>query len=197
MDMKNHKTISMRRAAGRKPRKNVDALPLRKPTFAEQEAAKMRGEMVLAADVASEWSAVLPTVRTGFLAVPSRCAARSPHLSKHYVAEIDAEARAALTRMSAVAIVCLALCGCDDDKNRAFQACNLKAHADALQTEICMDEQGYVFSTSHLCSASYPKVGAECYSTTWRAWDGGGLRCLNPDNSKCGPLSKPYLKITK
>ncbi|MBR1279467.1 hypothetical protein [Bradyrhizobium sp. AUGA SZCCT0283] len=94
--------------------------------------------------------------------------------------------------MAAVLIAGLALCGCDDDKNRAFQACIKKAQADPVQTEICMDEQSYVFSTSHLCGVLYPNVGAECYSTTWRAWDGGGLRCLNPDNSKCGPMSKPY-----
>jgi hypothetical protein len=102
-----------------------------------------------------------------------------------------------VTRIAAVAIACVALCGCDDDKNLAFQACYTKAHADVVQTEICMDEQGYVFDTSHLCSVQYPKVGAECYSTTWRAWDGGGLRCLYPDKSKCGPMSKPYLAITK
>ena len=49
------------------------------------------------------------------------------------------------------------------------QPSNKKAHGDAVQTEQCMDEQGYVYSTSHLCSVRYPKVGAECYSTTWRA----------------------------
>jgi hypothetical protein len=43
-------------------------------------------------------SLVLPlwrTVRAGMLAVPRRVAARLPHLSKHDVAEIDAEIRAA------------------------------------------------------------------------------------------------------
>jgi hypothetical protein len=104
---------------------------------------------------------------------------------------------ASVTRMAAVAIASLALCGCDDDKKSVFQACDKKAHGDAVKIEQCMDEQGYVFSTSHLCNVRYPKVGAECYSTTWRAWDGGGLRCLHPDNSKCGPLSKPYLEISK
>ncbi|KRQ99298.1 hypothetical protein [Bradyrhizobium valentinum] len=38
----------------------------------------------------------LRTVRAGMLAVPSRVAARLPHLSKHDVAEIDAEIRAVL-----------------------------------------------------------------------------------------------------
>src|ERR1700688_2546380 len=100
-------------------------------------------------------------------------------------------------RAAMVAIACVALCGCDGDKDRTYQACYTKADGDAVQIEICMDEQGYVFNTSHLCSVLYPKVGAECYSTTWRAWDGGGLRCLHPDNSKCGPMSKPYLAVTE
>ena len=67
--------------------------------LAEIKGARLRGEMVLAADVASEWSAILRTVRAGMLAVPSRCAARLPHLSKHDVAEIDAEIRAALVEI--------------------------------------------------------------------------------------------------
>lgn len=50
--------------------------------------------------VEAEWSGVLRTVRAGMLAVPSRCAARLPHLTAHEVAEIDAEVRAALTRLS-------------------------------------------------------------------------------------------------
>jgi hypothetical protein len=100
-------------------------------------------------------------------------------------------------RILALVIASVVLGGCDEDKRLTFEACYTKAHADAVQTEICMDEQGYIFSTSHLCSVQYPKVGAECYSTTWRAWDGGGLRCLNTDSNKCGPMSKPYLTLTK
>jgi hypothetical protein len=50
--------------------------------------------------VEAEWSGVLRTVRAGMLAVPSRCAAHLPHLTAHEVAEIDAEVRAALTRLS-------------------------------------------------------------------------------------------------
>lgn len=63
----------------------------------ELKAAKLRGELVEASAVEAEWSGVLRTVRAGLLAVPSRVAARLPHLSKHDVAEIDAEIRAALT----------------------------------------------------------------------------------------------------
>jgi phage terminase Nu1 subunit (DNA packaging protein) len=41
----------------------------------------------------------LRTVRAGILAVPSRVAARLPHLSRTDIAEIDAEVRAALTEL--------------------------------------------------------------------------------------------------
>jgi phage terminase Nu1 subunit (DNA packaging protein) len=46
-----------------------------------------------------EWSGVLRTIRAGMLAVPSRVAARLPHLNKHDVAGIDAEIRAALAEI--------------------------------------------------------------------------------------------------
>lgn len=59
----------------------------------------MRGELVEASAVEAEWANVLRTVRAGMLAVPSRVAARLPHLSKHDVAEIDAEIRGALSEI--------------------------------------------------------------------------------------------------
>jgi phage terminase Nu1 subunit (DNA packaging protein) len=65
----------------------------------ELKAAKIRGELVEASAVEAEWSGILRTVRAGMLAVPSRVAARLPHLSKHDVAEIDAEIRAALNEI--------------------------------------------------------------------------------------------------
>jgi phage terminase Nu1 subunit (DNA packaging protein) len=64
--------------------------------IAEQKAARMRGETVLAAAVEAEWSGILRTVRAGMLAVPSRVAARLPHLTRADVAEIDQEIRAVL-----------------------------------------------------------------------------------------------------
>lgn len=67
--------------------------------LAEIKAAKMRGELVEASAVQAEWSGILRTVRAGMLAVPSRVAARLPHLSKYDVAEIDAEVRTALTEV--------------------------------------------------------------------------------------------------
>ena len=89
--------------------KNARAKPLAEATkqrgrlaaaqanLAEIKAAKLRGELVEAAAVEAEWSGVLRSVRAGMLAVPSRVAARLPHLTKHDVAEIDTEVRAALT----------------------------------------------------------------------------------------------------
>jgi len=65
----------------------------------ELKAAKLRGELVEAAAVEAEWSAILRTVRAGMLAVPSRVAARLPHLSRAEVAEIDAEIRTALVEI--------------------------------------------------------------------------------------------------
>jgi hypothetical protein len=53
-----------------------------------------------AAEVQNEWSGVLRTVRAGILAVPSRVAARLPHLTAHDVAEIDAEVRAVLAEIA-------------------------------------------------------------------------------------------------
>jgi phage terminase Nu1 subunit (DNA packaging protein) len=91
--------------------KNARAAPLARATkergrlaaaqadIAEQKAAKLRGELVEAAEVEAEWSGVLRTVRAGMLAVPSRVSQRLPHLSAHDVSEIDAEVRAALVEI--------------------------------------------------------------------------------------------------
>ena len=65
----------------------------------ELKAAKIRGELVEASAVEAEWANVLRVVRAGMLAVPSRVAARLPHLSRTDVAEIDAEIRAALAEV--------------------------------------------------------------------------------------------------
>jgi phage terminase Nu1 subunit (DNA packaging protein) len=55
--------------------------------------------LVEAAAVEAEWAGVLPTIRAGMLAVPSRVAARLPHLSARDVIEIDREVRAVLTEI--------------------------------------------------------------------------------------------------
>ena len=64
--------------------------------LAEIKARKMAGELVEAKAVEAEWINMLRTIRAGMLAVPSRVAARLPHLSKHDVSEIESEIRAAL-----------------------------------------------------------------------------------------------------
>jgi phage terminase Nu1 subunit (DNA packaging protein) len=61
--------------------------------------AVARRELVPAAEVEAEWSAVLRTLRASMLAVPSRCAARLPHLTAHDVSDIDQEIRAVLTEV--------------------------------------------------------------------------------------------------
>jgi phage terminase Nu1 subunit (DNA packaging protein) len=66
----------------------------------ELKAAKMRGELVEAAAVEAEWAGILRGVRAGMLALPSRVAARLPHLSKHDIAEVDAEVRAVLSEIA-------------------------------------------------------------------------------------------------
>ena len=65
----------------------------------ELKAAKIRGELVEASAIEQEWANVLRVVRAVMLAVPSRVAARLPHLSKHDIVEIDAEVRAALSEI--------------------------------------------------------------------------------------------------
>jgi phage terminase Nu1 subunit (DNA packaging protein) len=67
--------------------------------LAEAKAASVRGELVEVSAVEAEWSGILRTVRAGMLAVPSRCAARLPHLTPHDVAEIDREVRTVLTEI--------------------------------------------------------------------------------------------------
>jgi phage terminase Nu1 subunit (DNA packaging protein) len=61
--------------------------------LAELKAKKLSGELVEAAAVEAEWSAILRSVRAAMLAVPSRVAQRLPHLTAHDVAEIDREVR--------------------------------------------------------------------------------------------------------
>ena len=57
-----------------------------------------RGSLLDAAAVQAEWSDTLRQVRAGMLAVPSRSAARLPHLTAHDVSEIDQEVRAGADR---------------------------------------------------------------------------------------------------
>jgi phage terminase Nu1 subunit (DNA packaging protein) len=65
----------------------------------EIKNAALRGETLPAAEVANRWASILRRVQVGVLAASSRCAGRLPHLTRHDVAEIDAELRAVLTEL--------------------------------------------------------------------------------------------------
>jgi phage terminase Nu1 subunit (DNA packaging protein) len=69
-------------------------------TLVELKAARLRGELLDAAEVEQQWAGVLRTVRAGMLAVPSRIGARLPHLTALDLDEIDREVRAALTEVA-------------------------------------------------------------------------------------------------
>jgi phage terminase Nu1 subunit (DNA packaging protein) len=97
----------------RASRETPRAIPLAKATeqrarlasaqadLAELKAAEKRGELLAAAEVTAAWSAVLRSVRSGLLAVPSRIGARLPHLDAIGIAAIEREIRDALTEIAA------------------------------------------------------------------------------------------------
>ena len=62
----------------------------------ETANAKLRGELIPAAEVERELAAVLRAVRAAMLAVPSRVAQTAGHLTPHDIAAIDREVRDAL-----------------------------------------------------------------------------------------------------
>ncbi|WHZ36630.1 DNA packaging protein [Sagittula sp. MA-2] len=62
----------------------------------ETANAKLRGELIPAAEVEREWAAVLRGVRAAMLAVPSRVAQTAGHLTPHDINAIDREVRDAL-----------------------------------------------------------------------------------------------------
>lgn len=68
--------------------------------LAEIRAAKMRGELVPAAEVEREWSAALADLRASLLALPSRVGAKLA-LPRKTVAAIDAEIRLTLLALAA------------------------------------------------------------------------------------------------
>ncbi len=75
--------------------------------LAEIRAAKLRGELVPAADVEREWSSILADLRQQLLAIPSRVGAKLA-LPRETVAALDAEIVAALAALAAQG-------GADDD----------------------------------------------------------------------------------
>lgn len=68
--------------------------------LAEIRAAKMRGELVSAADVEAEWTSALADLRAALLALPSRIGERCS-LSRETVAAMDGEIRQMLGALAA------------------------------------------------------------------------------------------------
>lgn len=62
----------------------------------ELQNAAARGELLPSAEVLATWSGILRDVRGGLLALPARCAAELPGLTKAEVAKIDRLVRDAL-----------------------------------------------------------------------------------------------------
>jgi phage terminase Nu1 subunit (DNA packaging protein) len=86
---------AQQRAAGERGR-----LAAANADIAELKAAALRGELVEAAAVEREWSAILTRLRARLLATPSRAGQRLPHLTPHDLAEMDREIRDALASLS-------------------------------------------------------------------------------------------------
>ncbi|MBN8606225.1 MAG: hypothetical protein J0L81_04845 [Caulobacterales bacterium] len=66
------------------------------------KSAKMRGELVPAADVEAEWSSLLADLRAALLALPARIGSKLA-LPRETVAAIDDEIRASLAALAASA----------------------------------------------------------------------------------------------
>jgi len=88
------------RKPGRPVEDHRQKLVLAQAQLAEIRAAKMRGELVPAADVEREWTAALSDLRAGLLALPSRVGAKLA-LSRETVAAIDSEIRITLSALAA------------------------------------------------------------------------------------------------
>jgi hypothetical protein len=57
------------------------------------------GKLLAEDAVKREWSSILGNLKSGMLAVPSRCGARLGHLTAGDIAEIDAEVRSVLAEL--------------------------------------------------------------------------------------------------
>lgn len=66
----------------------------------EMKNAAMRGELLPAKDVESQWADILRMIRSGMLALPSRVQQRLGHLSAHDLAVMDREIRDTLEELS-------------------------------------------------------------------------------------------------
>lgn len=90
------------KAAGRPIEPHRTAKVMADTELVRLKAAKMRGELVPAADVESEWASLLADLRAALLALPARVGAKCA-LSRQTVAAIDDEIRASLAALAASA----------------------------------------------------------------------------------------------
>ncbi len=89
-----------KRGRGRPVEDHRQKLVLAQAQQVELKNAKMRGELLPAADVIATWSGLVADARQRLLAIPSRLGARHA-LSRQLVAAMDAEIRAALAALAA------------------------------------------------------------------------------------------------
>lgn len=89
-----------KRAPGRPIADHRQKLVLAQAEQVELRNAKMRGELIPAADVVATWSGLIADARQRFLAIPSRLGAKLA-LPRETVAAVDAEIRAVLTALAA------------------------------------------------------------------------------------------------
>ncbi|TAH67645.1 MAG: DNA packaging protein [Rhodopseudomonas palustris] len=102
--------VDPRRSAMRPGAVVAPAVPSERDRLAREQAdavalknAKLRGELVSAADVEKRWSDILRRIRSGVLAVPARVRQMNPHLTGRDVAAIDAELRRVLDDLAGAA----------------------------------------------------------------------------------------------
>ncbi len=88
-----------KRGRGRPVEDHRQKLVLAQAQQVELKNAKMRGELIPAADVVATWSNLVADARQRLLAIPSRLGAQHA-LSRQLVAAMDAEIRAVLTALA-------------------------------------------------------------------------------------------------
>jgi phage terminase Nu1 subunit (DNA packaging protein) len=65
----------------------------------ELKVGELDGNLVNIVDVMAHWDSALRTLRAGVLAIPTRCSARVPGLTREIVYEMDQEIRELLTEL--------------------------------------------------------------------------------------------------
>jgi phage terminase Nu1 subunit (DNA packaging protein) len=66
----------------------------------ELKVGELDGKLVYVTEVEAHWANALRTLRAGVLAIPTRCAARVPGMTREMVYEMDQEVREILTELA-------------------------------------------------------------------------------------------------